>query len=52
MNFLENLDRKLKGLPERSLTTLLLIVGIIAIIVAVYGTPTLKAALVLWIVAP
>jgi len=52
MNFLKDLDKKLEGLPDRSLTIFLLLAGIVAIIVALYGTPTMKAAVLTWMVAP
>jgi len=52
MNFLKDLDRKLAGLPDKSLSITLILAGIIAIIVALYGTPTMKAAVLTWMVAP
>lgn len=52
MNFLRDFDQKLRGLPERTITIFLLFLAIFAAIVALYGSPTLKAALLVWIVAP
>lgn len=52
MSLFTNLDKKLSGLPDRSLTIALLLVGIFSIILAVYGTPSFKAAALVWMIAP
>lgn len=52
MNFIVRLDRKLAGQPDEVLTLFLIIAGIIAWIVAIWGNPTLKALILAWIVLP
>jgi hypothetical protein len=52
MNFIEKLDTKLKGAPDGTLTLILLGVAAFAIFVAFKGSPTLKAAVTLWLLMP
>lgn len=49
---IRQLDKKLEGLPDQTLTALLIALGLFAFFVAAKGTPTVKAALVAWFVAP
>ena len=51
-NPFEDLDRKLEGLPDRSVTIILILTGIVAWIIAFFGTPTLKVATLAWMVVP
>jgi len=52
MNFLRGLDQKLEGEPEIVLTVFLIIAGVLAWMVAAFGTPTMKAAVLAWMVLP
>jgi hypothetical protein len=51
-HILSDFDAKLRGFPETTLTILLIIAGLVAWFVAIYGTPTLKAVLLAWMIAP
>lgn len=46
------LDKKLEGLPNNTLSLLLILAGIVAWIVAIYGNPTLKVAVLGWMLIP
>lgn len=52
MSYLTKIDQKLAGTPDTTLTILLIITGIIAWIVALFGTPSLKVAVFAWMAAP
>lgn len=52
MSWLKDFDRKLAGLPDNLLTVSLLLAGIFAILIAVYGTPSFKVATLAWMIAP
>lgn len=52
MSLLKQIDSKLKGEPENVLTFLLFGVAVVAVVIAVYGSPTLKAAATIWMIAP
>lgn len=50
--FIKQLDDKLKGLPDSTLTIILIAIGFIAIAVALKGRPVVKAAFAAWFIAP
>lgn len=52
MSILREVDAKLKGAPEAVLTIGLILAGIVAWIVALFGTPTLKATVLTWMTLP
>ncbi|HEY7419300.1 MAG TPA: hypothetical protein VH593_29220 [Ktedonobacteraceae bacterium] len=52
MNFIRQIDAKLKGAPDNVLTVGLIIAGILAWIVAIYANPTTKALVLTWVIAP
>jgi hypothetical protein len=52
MNFLKDLDKRLEGAPDSLLTGGLLLAGIVAWLVALFGRPVLKATILAWMVAP
>lgn len=49
---IQQLDKKLEGYPDQTLTVILIALGLFAFAVAIKGTPTLKAALAAWFIAP
>ena len=49
---IEQLDKKLEGLPDQALTVILLLLAAFAVFVAFYGRPVFKAALAAWFIAP
>lgn len=52
MSIITSLDNDLKGLPNQTLTWVLVGIGILAIIIAFVGNPTTKAVLAAWLIAP
>jgi hypothetical protein len=52
MSLIKQLDAKLEGAPETVLTVGLILAAIVALIVAITGTPTLKATVLGWILFP
>jgi hypothetical protein len=50
--FLDNLDTKLKGQPENVITFLLIGLAFTIVIIALKGSPTLKAATLAWVMLP
>ena len=50
--FIKQLDDRLKGLPDSTLTVILIALGLFAIAVAIKGRPVFKAALAAWFIAP
>lgn len=51
-NFITKLDKDLKGMPDTTLTYLLIGVAVVAVVIAIYGSPLLKAAAAAWLIAP
>lgn len=49
---IKQLDKKLEGLPDKTLTVILIALGLFAIIVAIKGRPVSKAILAAWFIAP
>lgn len=49
---IKQLDQKLQGLPDQTLSVILILLGIFAIVVAIKGRPVYKAALAAWFIAP
>lgn len=49
---IQQLDQKLEGLPDQTLTVILIVLGLFAIMVALYARPVFKAALAAWFIAP
>lgn len=49
---IQELDRRLQGLPDSTLTVLLLAISVFGIIVALKGRAVYKAALAAWFIAP
>jgi hypothetical protein len=50
--FLEKINEKLAGAPDRALTVLLITIGILVIVVALRGKPYAKAFVATWLLAP
>jgi hypothetical protein len=42
----------LEGQPEFAITAGLILVSILALLIAAYGTPAMKAGALLWLIAP
>jgi len=49
---ISQLNESLKGLPDRTLTIMLIAVCLFGIVVAIWGPPILKAAVAAWFIAP
>jgi hypothetical protein len=52
MSVFSDLDKKLAGAPDTTLTLGLIFAGIVAWLVALFGTPTFKVVVLTWMVAP
>jgi len=52
MSFLKELDAKLQGAPDSLLTAGLILAGIFAWLLAIYATPSFKAAALAWMIFP
>lgn len=52
MGFLTKLDKRLAGEPDAFLTFVLLLLSVFGFAMALYGTPTLKAAIIAYWVLP
>jgi len=52
VSLVRQLDAKLEGAPNYLLTTGLIVAGIIAWIIGIFGNPTTKAAVLAWMVFP
>jgi len=52
MTLVKEIDRDLKGVPDRTLTWVLLGIGVFTIIMAFTGNPSTKAILAAWLIAP
>jgi hypothetical protein len=52
MRLIDAVDRWLVGTPEHLITIGLILAGIIAWIIAIYGRPAFKVAALAWIIAP
>jgi hypothetical protein len=50
--FIKQIDDKISGWPDNVLTIVLIGLGVFAIVVALKGRPTYKAALAAWFIAP
>ena len=49
---IQQLDRRLEGLPDQTLSCILVILGLLAIVIGLWGRPVYKAALAAWFIAP
>lgn len=52
MSLVKKLDDDLNGLPDQTISIVLVGVAIVAIIVALVGNPTTKAIVAAWLIAP
>jgi hypothetical protein len=52
MSFLADIDHALLGAPDNLITVGLILSGIFAWLVAIYGRPAFKAAVLGWILVP
>lgn len=52
MSLVKQLDDDLKGLPDHTITYVLIGVAAVALIVAFTGNPTTKAIIAAWLIAP
>lgn len=49
---IKQFDKKLQGLPDKLLTSILLVSAAVIIIIALFSRPVLKAAVAAWVLAP
>lgn len=49
---IRDIDTALHGYPENILSVILFGIAIVAIVVALFGNPTLKAAVSAWMILP
>ena len=52
MSAITKIDKALEGQPETVLSIGLILTAIVALVVAFFGSPSLKAAVLAWMVAP
>lgn len=52
MSLFPRIDKAMAGQPDRALTAVLLLVAAIAVLVALYAQPSVKAAVATWFVLP
>ena len=51
-SYVTRVDQWLRGQPEHAITVALLLAALVLVLVALYGRPTVKAALLAWVVFP
>lgn len=51
-SYVTRVDRWLQGQPEHAITIALLLAALVLVLVAVYGRPAFKAALLAWVIFP
>lgn len=50
--FFQDLRQWLRGTPDKIVTLYLIAVGLLALIVSLFGPPELKLVMLVWMVAP
>lgn len=52
MSVIKQIDKALAGAPNHVLTIILFVIAAIAVLIALYGTPSLKIIAASWFIAP